>query len=108
MAGTDTPFPFCVPGFSLHDELKLLVKAGLSPMEAIQAATYNPAVYWGMAGSTGTVETGKRADLILLRANPLDDIGNTTQIEAVVSNGHYYPRQELDNLLADAATMATK
>ena len=108
MAGTDTPFPFCVPGFSLHDELKLLVKAGLSPMEAIQAATCNPAVYWGMAGSTGTVETGKRADLILLRANPLDDIGNTTQIEAVVSNGHYYPRQELDNLLADAATMATK
>ena len=108
MAGTDTPFPFCVPGFSLHDELKLLVKAGFSPTEAIQAATYNPALYWGMAASMGTVEVGKRADLILLRANPLDDIGNTTQIEAVASNGHYYPRQELDRLLSDAATMATK
>lgn len=108
LAGTDTPFPFCVPGFSLHDELKLLVRSGLSPMEAIQSATYNPALYWGITATTGSVEKGKRADLILLRANPLENIDNTTKIEAVVSNGHYYPRQELDRMLSEAAMMASK
>jgi len=77
-------------------------------MEAIQSATYNPALYWGITATTGSVEKGKRADLILLRANPLENIDNTTKIEAVVSNGHYYPRQELDRMLSEAAMMASK
>jgi imidazolonepropionase-like amidohydrolase len=83
LAGTDTPNPSILPRFALHDELKLLVSAGFSPMEAIQAATLNPARYLGREKDLGTIETGKLADLVLLDANPLDDISNTQKIRAV-------------------------
>jgi imidazolonepropionase-like amidohydrolase len=75
-----------VPGWSLHDELELLVAAGFTPLEALQAATLNPAIFFHL-GSFGTVERGKTADLLLLRANPLNDIRNTRQIVWVISNG---------------------
>ena len=87
LAGTDTPNPYVFPGTSLHDELALLVKAGLTPMEALAAATIRPAEYLGMTDSLGSIAAGKFADLVLLPANPLDDIGNTRRIEAVVLNG---------------------
>ena len=90
LAGTDTLNPFCFPGFSLHDELALLVEAGLTPMEAMQAATINPAVFMGKSSSLGTIEKGKIADLVLLDANPLDDIGNTKRIAAVVVGGKLF------------------
>jgi hypothetical protein len=100
MAGTDTPNPFVFPGFSLHDELELLVKAGLTPMEALQSATRNPAEYLNLQGSLGTVEKGKIADLVLLEANPLDDISNTKKIAAVVISGKLIPKTQLQEMLA--------
>ncbi len=99
LAGTDTPNPYCFPGFSLHDELGLLVRAGLTPMEALQAATRNPAQYLGRSKELGTVEAGKIADLVLLDANPLEDIGNTRRIAAVVVGGKLLRREALRAML---------
>ena len=106
IAGTDLANPYCFPGFSLHDELGLLVQAGLTPMEALQAATYNAAEFLGMRDSLGTVEAGKIADLVLLDANPLEDIGNTRKIAAVVVGGKYYPKNSLDEMLAKVEAIA--
>jgi imidazolonepropionase-like amidohydrolase len=108
LAGTDVLNPYCFPGFSLHDELGLLVEAGLSPMEALQAATLNPARYLGKEKDLGTVEKGKIADLVLLDANPLDDIGNSRKIDAVVTGGKLLPRGELQKMLADVEALAGK
>ena len=99
LAGTDTPNPSILPGFGLHDELKLLVSAGFSPMEALQTATLNPARYLSKEDDLGTVETGKLADLVLLDANPLDDISNTQKIRAVIVDGRYLGRERLDAML---------
>jgi imidazolonepropionase-like amidohydrolase len=101
LAGTDALNPFVYPGFSLHDELALLVQGGLSPLEALQAATLAPARFLGATDSLGTVERGKVADLVMLDANPLVDIHNTTRIRAVVANGRLYTRSSLDSLLAN-------
>ena len=101
-AGTDTGNPFCFPGFSLHDELVLLVIAGLSPVEALRSATLNPAKFFGLDQTLGTIEQGKIADLVLLDANPLTDIRNTQRINAVVSNGRLFDRKALDKLLGEA------
>ena len=99
LAGTDTAAGVRVyPGFSLHDELALFVKAGFTPMEALQTATLNPAQFFGLP-DTGTIEQGKRADLVLLDANPLDDIHNTRRIQSVVLAGRYFSRADLDALL---------
>jgi imidazolonepropionase-like amidohydrolase len=103
LAGTDIGAPLLVPGFSLHDELALLVRdAGMSPLQALQAATITPARVMGLAGETGTVEAGKRADLVLLDADPVADIRNTRRIHAVVANGRLLDRASLDRLLAEA------
>jgi len=101
LAGTDVLNPYCLPGFSLHDELTLLVAAGLSPLEALQAATLNPARYLGKEKDLGTIEKGKIADLVLLEANPLEDIGNTRKIDAVVTGGTLFPKAALQKMLAD-------
>ena len=103
LAGTDTPNPYCFPGFSLHDELGFMVKAGLTPLEALQTATINPAEFLGLAKTFGAVEEGKVADLVLLDANPLENIANTRRIAAVVSSGRLLDRKALDGLLADVA-----
>jgi len=87
LAGTDTPFAYCIPGFALHDELRWLVKAGLTPLVALQAATLNPAEYLARSDSMGAVEAGKLADLVLLNAVPLADIGNVDKISAVIVGG---------------------
>jgi len=92
LAGTDTGNPYVMPGFSLHDELQLLVKSGLTPLEALQTATIRPAEYFGIA-------EGKLADLVLLKANPLKDIANTQKIDSVVAAGRYFTRYDLDKLL---------
>ncbi|MDB5336688.1 MAG: hypothetical protein JWN70_2307 [Planctomycetaceae bacterium] len=103
LAGTDTPgVPYVFPGFSLHNELALLVvECGFTPLEALQAATRNPARFFGREKDLGTVEPGKLADLVLLDADPLADIHNTTKIAAVVANGRLLSRPELDRMLAD-------
>jgi imidazolonepropionase-like amidohydrolase len=109
LAGTDTTNPYCFPGFSLHDELALLVEAGLTPMEALQAATRGPAACLGLLDTLGTLEVGKRADLVLLDADPLTDIRHTLKINAVILGGKLLPRGELDAMLAKvAATYAPK
>jgi imidazolonepropionase-like amidohydrolase len=102
LAGTDVINPFSFPGFSLHDELALLVEAGLSPAEALRTATLNPAIFFGETASMGTVEEGRRADLVLLDANPLENIGNTKKVHAVVLQGRFYDRATLDAWLAKA------
>lgn len=103
MAGTDMLNPYCFPGFSLHDELGLLVEAGLSPAEALKAATWNPVEFLGLTDSLGSVATGKRADLVLLHANPLENINNSKTISDVILNGRLYTRAALDSLLEAAA-----
>jgi len=101
LAGTDTPpGVYIFPGFSLHEELQRFVAAGFSPMEALQTATLNPAKFLGMEDRLGTIEKGKLADLVLLDANPLEDIRNTQKIEAVILNGRYLSRGELDKMRA--------
>lgn len=108
MAGTDVSNPYVYPGFSLHDELALFVEARLTPMEALQTATRNPAVFLGMLDSLGTIEKGKFADLVLLEANPLEDISNSRRIDAVVVNGRYLSKDTLRKVLTDAEANATK
>jgi imidazolonepropionase-like amidohydrolase len=106
LAGTDIMNPFLVPGFSLHDELALLVAAGLTPMEALQTATRNAAQYLEILDSYGTVEKGKIADLVVLDADPLADIRNTQKISGVVTGGRYFARPALDKMLADVEILA--
>lgn len=106
MAGTDTPSEYVVPGYSLHDELGWLVKAGFSPFEALQTATINPAVFLGRENDLGTIERGKLADLVLLDANPIEDISNTKKINAVVLDGRFLDRKSLDRMLSDVEAAA--
>lgn len=109
MAGTDTAAGVHIfPGFSLHDELSLFVRAGLTPLEALQTATRNPAVFLGRLAEMGTVEKGKLADLVLLDANPLEDIGNTRRIRGVVLAGRYFSRDDLDRMLRGVAQAAAE
>jgi hypothetical protein len=101
LAATDAPAFPVVPGFAIHDELANFVDdLGMTPLEALRAATLHPARFLGMADSLGTVEAGRLADLLLLDADPLADIRNTRRIHAVFANGRYLDRPALDALLA--------
>jgi hypothetical protein len=97
-----------LPGFSLHDELALFVELGFTSKEAVRAATYNAAKFANRLHDYGTVEQGKRADLVLLNANPLEDIHNTSDIHAVMLNGRLLDYSALERLLARGATAATR
>src|SRR5712692_1499468 len=109
MAGTDTaPGVYIMPGFSLHDELANFVEAGFTPMESLQTATSNPAKFLGMESSYGSVEAGKIADLVLLAANPLQDIHNTQKITAVIATGRLYDRAALDRILKQVESAAKR
>ncbi len=99
LAGTDYTNPFCFPGFSLHDELQLMVDAGFTPFQALKTATWNPAVFMGKQEDFGSVETGKIANLVLLNSNPLDNIANTKKIERVFFHGNHYSRTFLDSIM---------
>lgn len=103
LAGTDLAAREIPPGFHLHDELAAMVEAGLEPHEALQTATRNPARFLGRANDLGTIATGKLADLVLLDANPLENISNTQRIGAVVMNGRLLDRAVLDEMLAQVA-----
>jgi hypothetical protein len=100
LAGTDTGNPYCFPGFSLHDELALLVGSGLTPLAALQAATRNAAIFMNAADRYGSISKGKIADLVLLDADPLQNIHNTTKISEVFVGGKEYDRAALDQILA--------
>jgi len=106
LAGSDTPNAFAFPGFGLHDELELLVEAGLSPLEALQAATIDAARFLQSTDTMGSVEPGKVADLVLLEGNPLEDISNTQTISSVVLDGLLLDRAELDEMLVRAEEKA--
>jgi len=102
LAGTDVTIPYTYPGFSLHDELKLFVDAGLSPMQALETATTNPALCLGLSRTWGRVAPGYTANLVLLNADPVKDISNTSDIDAVVVNGELLGRARLDQLLRES------
>jgi imidazolonepropionase-like amidohydrolase len=109
LAGTDTPAGVHIfPGFSLHEELQRFVAAGFTPLEALQTATLNPAQFFGMEEQLGTVEKGKLADLVLLSANPLEEIGNTQKIAGVILNGQYFWHAEIEKMLAKEEAAARR
>jgi imidazolonepropionase-like amidohydrolase len=99
LAGTDAPAGYdLVPGASLHRELQLFVRAGLTPLQALQTATLKPAIFFGKTADWGTVEPGKVADLVILARNPLADIANTRSVVAVVADGRFFSPRDLDRL----------
>jgi imidazolonepropionase-like amidohydrolase len=95
-------------GFCVHDELKAMVRGGMTPLAALQTATLNPARYFGLDQTAGRVAAGMRADLVLLDANPLIDIGNSRRIRAVVVDGRFLDRKALDDLLAQLKSEASQ
>ena len=99
MAGTDADNPYAFPGFSLHDELALYVEYGMTPPEALRSATITPLKFLKMTDSIGTIEKGKLADLVLLQANPLEDVKNAMKINTVISNGKLYRKNYIDSIL---------
>jgi imidazolonepropionase-like amidohydrolase len=103
MAGSDTPEWLLLYGYTLHLELVDLRDAGLSNYAALEAATRNPAMFFGTFAQTGTIEKGKRADLVLLDANPLDDVANTQKRSGVMLKGKYYPQAEMNQWLDEIA-----
>jgi imidazolonepropionase-like amidohydrolase len=109
LAGTDCGVDnnYVFPGWSLHEELENLVKAGLTPVDALRMATINAARWRGMEATEGTVEKGKTADLVLLRSNPLEAIRHTREIESVFAGGRYYSRSDLDAMLRQAEERAS-
>ncbi|HTQ96061.1 MAG TPA: amidohydrolase family protein, partial [Candidatus Acidoferrum sp.] len=106
MAGTDAAAPNVFPGFGLHEDLAYFVEAGLTPMQALQAATAKPAEFLGRSETQGTIQVGKRADLVVLDANPLEDIRNTQKIRTVIVNGRVFGRADLDAMLAEIEQFA--
>ena len=107
VAGTDSGVSGVVWGFSLHDELELLVQAGLTPQETLTSSTRLPATWLGIDDKIGTVETGKYADLILLDANPLENISNTRKISGVFVNGQWVDKAKIETMLSDLAKRNT-
>ena len=108
LAGTDTGYPFFVPGFALHDEIELMVSAGLPVSAVLRIATLAPAQFFGREDELGSVSKGKQADLVLLDADPLQSIRNTRLIRAVVADGRLYDRAALDGLLRDTGSSALR
>ena len=108
LAGTDFPNPFSYPGFSIHDELQLLVKGGMSPATALKCATLNPAIFIGKENVFGKVAIGQLGSLVLLDENPLEDIRHTKSIHAVFLRGRYLNRATLDKLLEEAEDISSK
>ena len=108
LAGTDFANPHCYPGFSLHDELGLMVQGGMSELEVLKSATSHPAAFMGQAEHKGSVEVGKQASMVLLNKNPLEDIRNTQSIEAVIIRGEALNRAELDQILEETKAKAAR
>jgi imidazolonepropionase-like amidohydrolase len=108
IAGTDFPNPYVFPGFSLHDELALMVKGGMSALDALKSATLNAAIFMNKENDFGSVEVGKLASLVLLNKNPLKNIENTTSIETVILRGRVIDRTTLDKMTKYSKTLSLK
>lgn len=104
VAGTDTPNPFLVPGCSLHQELRQLVDAGLTPYDALKAATHDAAEFVDALDDWGTVAVGRRADLILVTGDPLEDVAHAANLTGVMLRGRWHPQAELQEKLDKLAT----
>ena len=103
LLGSDAPQIFNVPGFSIQDELRMLVAAGLSPYEALRTGTVNPARFFNAEDEFGTIAVGKAADMILLNSNPLADIANVADRAGVMVRGRWLPASEIQKRLAAIA-----
>lgn len=99
LLGSDSPQIFNVPGFAVHRELELLVAAGLTPYEALRTGTVNPARFFSLDAELGTVEVGKTADLLMLDANPLEDIRNSRRVHGVMLRGRWLSQQDISRIL---------
>jgi imidazolonepropionase-like amidohydrolase len=109
MLGTDTfGFPFCIAGKSAHDEMDLMQASGLTPFQALQSATINPAKFFGEEHELGTVTVGKRADLLLVKDNPLKDLETTRKPDGVMLRGVWLPAQQLQQMLEQLATLDSR
>jgi imidazolonepropionase-like amidohydrolase len=107
LAGTDTPAGVdLLPGVSLHLELQRFVAAGFTPLEALQTATLNPAKFYNKLDDYGTIQRGRIADMILLQANPLDNIANTRSLTGVITDGRFLSPQDLDQLRSKLKQLA--
>jgi len=107
MTGTDAPFDYVVPGFAVHDELARFVAAGLTPLAALRASTLTPAATLGLVGKAGEVAVGMPADLVLLEADPLADIGATRRVAGVFLHGRWLAPEALERGLAELAQRNT-
>jgi hypothetical protein len=101
LAGTDTSTPYSVPGFALHDELEVLVNAGATPLQALRAATLEPARFLGLAAELGTIAPAKLADLVVLEGDPLTDIRNSRRIHSVITRGRVISPADRQRMLTD-------
>jgi imidazolonepropionase-like amidohydrolase len=106
MVGTDLLVPGVFPGFSVHEEMAIWQEAGIPPADVLRSATLTPARFMGLGDRLGSVSEGKIASLVLVRANPLEDIRNAQQIESVFLRGQYFSREDLARLLQEAASLA--
>jgi imidazolonepropionase-like amidohydrolase len=106
MVGTDLLTPGIIPGFSVHQEMVIWQEAGISPADVLRSATWVPTQFMGLEERLGSINVGKTASMILVRANPLEDVQNASQIEAVFLGGQYFDRSDLDQMLAEARELA--
>lgn len=106
MVGTDLVAPGIIPGYSVHQEMEIWQEAGIPPADILRSATLVPARFMGLDDRLGAVAEGRSASLVLLTANPLDDIRNAQLIDGVFLRGQYYSRADLDRLLAEARQLA--
>lgn len=101
LLGTDSNNPYIIPGFSIHRELELLVDAGLSPYEALKTGSYNAAKFLGNFDNKGTIEVGKKTDIVLLNKNPLKNIKNTKSVEGVLIDGKWLNKSYIQHMLEE-------
>jgi imidazolonepropionase-like amidohydrolase len=106
MVGTDTTFPGVIPGYAVHEEMALWQEAGIPPADILRSATIVPARFVGWDERLGTIAEGKVASMVLVRANPLEDVRNASKIEGVFLRGRYLDRSALDLLLEEAKGLA--
>jgi imidazolonepropionase-like amidohydrolase len=106
MIGTDLMLPGIIPGYSVHEEMMIWQEAGIPPADILRSATIVAAKFVSLDDRLGSISEGKTASIVLVRANPLEDISNAQQIESVFLRGKYFSREDLDQLLEEAMDLA--
>ena len=106
MVGTDLMVPGVIPGYAVHEEMQIWQEAGIPPADILRSATIMPVQFMGLGDRLGSISEGKTASMVLIRADPLEDIRNAQLVESVFLRGHYYSREDLDRLLEEAKVLA--